>query len=786
MADENVIDFLSRLELMLQVSGVEDTAAAFDTILKKHSKLIKNAKELKKTYGSLDKASKAFIKEYKSGMKGASKATDEQRKSVGKLSKSYRNLSYSINRLRYSSFVNLMTQGVKVTLQYQQSLLKTAASVRRLGIGIGELRGSLEKISDITSLTRMETSKLFGQYEAKARFISLEQFENMMKRIEKVVGPNVESMGEMLSVIVGLSDEYPKFAKALAGMTDADMPSLGSFTRQFMMAQGVGQEQYKVIQAYISGVSQVSEANRKIQEQYIDQNRSLKEFKKAWEDISVIIGEKTLRPLQGVSLVLKDIKKWKKEQSKPSPPPQSTGQKVFGGISNVIDKATYVLPIKLLWKALELRTKLEKIEEMRAKKANVEATKGAANANKNLNNEIDKKEFTSLLDAKKIDVAKAYDVIVKSQLSSIEAMAEKMSIMGETDFLPIMKMAGPGMEAIKLSIQYFKEYKKLLKTDLSEVPIDSLAALKIRKQIVDVEAQINSELRLQQKFLETMIKPMKHMLGLTSATAQKMGLLVQLADNFAIGVGASAQMRIEAYEAEGEHIKMLEKKLSAERAAYNISLSMGVDNIAQKEKVLGIENEILQSQIKQAGMVKALRDGWISAMTAMNTGFGSFTEIIMNAEQGLAQMQRQSGSVRASLTGAMARPGEIVGYNRSERFGQRPGQIVGRDPSNRFRPAYGGRVGAGRFDIRKFELRSRGAASISLAGRSVASGGGPEALASPYNRSAYAANAGSVYNIYMNGKRSITVGSPGEAVDQYGRELASLLNRYGSGSRHGP
>jgi len=173
--------------------------------------------------------------------------------------------------------------------------------------------------------------------------------------------------------------------------------------------------------------------------------------------------------------------------------------------------------------------------------------------------------------------------------------------------------------------------------------------------------------------------------------AAQQGLMVSLADNFAIGVKASAGMRIKQYEAQGKHIEQLKKERALQMQAINDAKD-GEAIIAAKNKLLEIDNKILSVQIQQAQGVKALRDGWVSALSAQNTAMGGFTDIVMTAENGVAQIQRLAGSQRFQKGGAFSKgDDDKVGYEISEVFGMSPdSDLATVSGGDRQKPSYKG------------------------------------------------------------------------------------------------
>jgi len=150
----------------------------------------------------------------------------------------------------------------------------------------------------------------------------------------------------------------------------------------------------------------------------------------------------------------------------------------------------------------------------------------------------------------------------------------------------------------------------------------------------------------------------------TGLMAEEAGLLVQLADSYAIGVGASAQMRMREFNAIDKNIDNLIQKQRVYMAELADETSQD-RRLELANKIQEIENQKTQEMIKQAGITKSLRDGWIEAIGSMNTGAGTFSKIVLDQNKGTAQSLKLAGqaAVISSRSGALG-----GGYRTSEKF----------------------------------------------------------------------------------------------------------------------
>ncbi len=165
---------------------------------------------------------------------------------------------------------------------------------------------------------------------------------------------------------------------------------------------------------------------------------------------------------------------------------------------------------------------------------------------------------------------------------------------------------------------------------------------------------------------------------------------VSLADNLAMGIAASSEMRMQASDQIAKNITILqEKMLLIDRteaqsmkdkviaqqkmiSARNEEEKMAAQGELDKAEMsllkvnkdrLDTENSIYGKMQQQAQLLRTLRDGYISAINAMNTGAGVFSKIIIDQNKNLGILMQQGLSPVAIRTGSSA-----GGFLSSERF----------------------------------------------------------------------------------------------------------------------
>lgn len=139
MEENELLNLQSRLRLFLEVENVENSSAALKEIISQIKKSGTTIDQLTNKYGSLDNAIKGLIKEYKLSEKSSTSALKNIKKEVKSLHKDTLNLTYA-----WSGFAGSVKKLIippsfldasKYTINYQKSIISTAASVSRLEIG---------------------------------------------------------------------------------------------------------------------------------------------------------------------------------------------------------------------------------------------------------------------------------------------------------------------------------------------------------------------------------------------------------------------------------------------------------------------------------------------------------------------------------------------------------------------------------------------------------------------------------------------------------------------------
>lgn len=259
--------------------------------------------------------------------------------------------------------------------------------------------------------------------------------------------------------------------------------------------------------------------------------------------------------------------------------------------------------------------------------------------------------------------------------------------------------------------------------------------------------------------------------------------LVNLADNFALGVGASVAMRKQAADA-------LQREVDYERERLSLlGKAMDADphNLEIQKRYYDTEKKILGLQQQQAGLLKSTRDGWIRAIGAMNTGAGRFTKIMISQEQNMEAGLRNVEGMLTSFTSGSIGAG---GYRGSSRFAGMGGGIVGEGFASlggsagvTAREPYGVSVDAtaGMIDmaVGLREQVQQGINSMQARANRAGAGGGPVFASSPGQMSQLQAE------VNRGGGVTSFSSSPRSASSGFNRGMGSPVVQRGAGRSTG-
>lgn len=188
--------------------------------------------------------------------------------------------------------------------------------------------------------------------------------------------------------------------------------------------------------------------------------------------------------------------------------------------------------------------------------------------------------------------------------------------------------------------------------------------IKLETEVIALQSEENNLLKRRGDIEAKALEINKMRLSVLEQETSLQEGLVGLADNFAIGIAASAKMRMEVVASLQEQQKIVKEQLAeAERQLIgdekNLEKQSRLNELKQKE--LGITSSIAEK-------TKAMRDGWVSALSASTTGQGRIAKIMVDQSKNLGMSLKYLGQISSNVSGATSRGGQRVGETRSQSF----------------------------------------------------------------------------------------------------------------------
>lgn len=280
------------------------------------------------------------------------------------------------------------------------------------------------------------------------------------------------------------------------------------------------------------------------------------------------------------------------------------------------------------------------------------------------------------------DAYKAYDDLMATQSLAMAALSQEImpQIKEGLDIGGINYNVNAG-ELITQLKDALGEASSVLSedfvNDLESVSLGYQAIAQIEAEVARLEKE-QAEARVSQnKLLVRDIERYEGLAQLMTARASVIDREVELATNLAAGVAPSAEMRMEQVRAYGDQIKVVNSQMAIlqNRMQEMSERARSASTEEEREQILAgtlelqtkmneLKAEELSLVSKQAQVTRALRDGYISAISAMTTGAGMFTQIMITQEKNLGQLQAGTNNRVVSLrSGAFGR-----GFETSERY----------------------------------------------------------------------------------------------------------------------
>ena len=305
------------------------------------------------------------------------------------------------------------------------------------------------------------------------------------------------------------------------------------------------------------------------------------------------------------------------------------------------------------------------------------------------------------------------------------------------------KLSDFRVKAAEKELKGARERIRLGTSTEADIQLVKQSTITIRKENAHIKELAVQQLSLWKKRSAVLETSKSLAAGTASIMETQMGIL----DQMGMGIGAPAEMRYQLMQQIGKQIIVVDKQIAVAKKAQASGEGTYADT--QKE-ILTREQERLGLIQKQFSVSKALREGWVDALSAMTVASGRITKIMITKQSNLATMLSKGG-VTSNVSGKMGRGGGTT----ASRFGINMGGGLGWSGGNNagFQTDYGPDVRRVR-EMNENIMRGNigGASGIAtsqgtIMGNRAMSGSGTAFLSGPGVAAATAPGASGIKNI---------------------------------------
>jgi hypothetical protein len=205
-----------------------------------------------------------------------------------------------------------------------------------------------------------------------------------------------------------------------------------------------------------------------------------------------------------------------------------------------------------------------------------------------------------------------------------------------------------------------EEAKKMAKESLQSGEYKT----KIQTEQVELEKELNLLNKERSDIVLSILKQDQARLELIGQEVSLADSMISMMDNYAIGIGASVEMRMRSVEASMRELDVVKENVKlaedmVKKDPKNIEAQKALNELKQKE--LSITSSI-------ADKTKAMRDGWISAISASTQGQGMITKVMIDQNKNLGLGLKYLKTTMSNVSGGTSRDGTRVGETQSQKY----------------------------------------------------------------------------------------------------------------------
>jgi hypothetical protein len=259
--------------------------------------------------------------------------------------------------------------------------------------------------------------------------------------------------------------------------------------------------------------------------------------------------------------------------------------------------------------------------------------------------------------------------IGEMQVADAEKVVKTLTGIGSGNIDAVLAATDKLGDADKVKVQ---DALRLIFSQQSEQKKSELdTQVKLNEYTAKHEQLASDELAIRLKAADVF----KGQLDMAAELNSRSELAVQLVDNLAVGFTASAQMRMEQARSIDRTIQLMHSQNDELRKQADVLKSEGKNDEALKlqTQILQNENNITREKIKQAQILKTIRDGYFSAINAMTIGSGMIGKFILDQNKNLGIGVKYLGIIRSMSSGGTGAGADSRGAREASGFSGGPG-----------------------------------------------------------------------------------------------------------------
>lgn len=190
-------------------------------------------------------------------------------------------------------------------MSFDKQMMSLGNQFRKYGIGAKELEERVGGLSKRLKMTKTDVAGLLAQMEKSGNFQSLDMMSKSLVQIHKMVGSDVQAISQLRSELDSFISQFPDLQNSIDRLNESDKVRIENQTQLLLMTGQISAAQFKQMQDYAKGATQISYAEQKKRDELQATQKAYAELQTTFQNIAIDVG-RTLQPvLQGVANILR-------------------------------------------------------------------------------------------------------------------------------------------------------------------------------------------------------------------------------------------------------------------------------------------------------------------------------------------------------------------------------------------------------------------------------------------------------------------------------------------------